>query len=253
MKFNSLDARMRELEYFHGIRLPLGMWAVIRVDGRSFSRFTAQAEFNKPFDERFSGYMRETAAALLDGLHGIYAYTESDEISVLFKRSWDIFDRELEKLISISASMAASKFTQLTGFFVQFDSRVWISASEEDVIDYFRWRQTDATRCAINGICYWTLRKEGKAVKETTELLDSLNFAAKNELLFQRGINFNEFPAWQKRGVGLYWEDYEKEGFNPVTQQPVKALRKRVKVDLELPLGDAYGQFIAEICRKADQ
>jgi tRNA(His) 5'-end guanylyltransferase len=24
-----------------------------------------------------------------------------------------------------------------------------------------------------------------------------------------KGVNFNDLPNWQKRGSGLYWEDYD--------------------------------------------
>jgi len=66
----------------------------------------------------------------------------------------------------------------------------------------------------------------------------------KNDLLFKRGINFNDLPAWQKRGTGLYWETYEKQGYNPTLGQAVTAVRRRVKTDRELPLGDEYSSFI---------
>jgi tRNA(His) 5'-end guanylyltransferase len=42
----------------------------------------------------------------------------------------------------------------------------------------------------------------------------------KNELLFQNGINFNDVPTWQKRGTGVYWETFQKEGFNPKLGRP---------------------------------
>jgi tRNA(His) 5'-end guanylyltransferase len=34
-----------------------------------------------------------------------------------------------------------------------------------------------------------------------------------SELLFQHGINFNDLPNWQKRGIGLYWETYDKPAY----------------------------------------
>jgi tRNA(His) guanylyltransferase len=245
MKRSDLETRMRERECYHGVRLIPGAWTVIRLDGRGFSKFTA-SRFEKPFDERFHGFMVRTATVLLEEMGAIYAYTESDEISLLFRPEWDLFDRELEKLVSLSAGLASATFTQACGELAHFDSRVWLGTRRADVCDYFRWRQADAGRCALHGWCYWTLRKAGKSVKEATGMLGGKGVSAKNELLFERGINFNEVPAWQRRGVGLYWEEYDKEGYNPREQKVVTARRRRVKTDRELPIKEEYRAFLRE-------
>ncbi len=39
----NLETRMRAREWFHSLTLLPGVWTVIRVDGRSFSRFTEPA------------------------------------------------------------------------------------------------------------------------------------------------------------------------------------------------------------------
>jgi len=62
--------------------------------------------------------------------------------------------------------------------------------------------------------------------------------------IFGQGINFNDLPAWQRRGVGLYWESYGKEGFDPVLGRKVTSERRRIKFDEHLPAKDAYGEFI---------
>ncbi len=102
-----------------------------------------------------------TAQALLTELGAVYAYTESDEISLLLDPGFDLFGRSVEKLVSISAGIASAAFTQATGEPAHFDSRLWLGTTVADVIDYFSWRQADAARCALNGWCYWTLRKAG--------------------------------------------------------------------------------------------
>ena len=221
MKLAELEARMRRGEYFHGLRVPDGMFAVLRVDGRSFSRLTERI-CEKPFDPKFHEWMTATAKALLVSLHGRYAYTESDEISVLLPREAGLFDREVEKLVSIAAGSASANMSLLLGEVVEFDARIWIGARRGDVVDYFRWRQSDATRCALNGHCYWALRKEGKSVSEASRALVGMSVSRKNELLFARGINFNEVPAWQRRGSGVYWDSVVKMGKNPKTGEKIK-------------------------------
>lgn len=246
MDSDAFESRMRALEYFHALKMLPGAWPVIRVDGKGFSKFT-EARYEKPFDERFHQCMVQTAEALLVALGGVYAYTESDEVSVLLPRDWDLYDREVEKAISISAGVASSTFTLTAGEAAVFDSRIWLGASERLVVDYFRWRQADASRCALNGWAYWTLRKAGQSARAATRALHEKSVNEKNEILFQHGINFNEVPLWQRRGVGLYWEDFEKVGFDPIRQEEVKAARRRVKVDRELPMKDEYSGFVSRL------
>jgi tRNA(His) guanylyltransferase len=241
---DAFEAKMRALEYFHSLRMLPGTWPVLRVDGKGFSKLT-EAKFAKPFDPRFSDCMVAAAEALLTALGGVYAYTESDEISLLLPREWELYDREVEKAVSIAAGIASAHFTLSSGIAAAFDARVWLGATDELVVDYFRWRQADAARCALNGWAYWTLRKAGQSVPEATAELLRKSVGEKNELLFQHGVNFNEVPAWQRRGVGLYWEEYEKAGFDPVRQQEVKTLRRRIRVDRELPMKEEYARFIA--------
>lgn len=243
MDSNQLEQQMRALEYFHSLRILPETWVIIRVDGRSFSQFT-KSRFEKPFDVEFHKLMVQTATALLEELNGIYSYTESDEISVLFPPSWDLFDRSLEKIVSISASIASATFTHAFQTVVNFDSRVWLGVNQSQIIDYFRWRQADATRSALNGWCYWMLRKLGETARKATTLLDSQSVAFKHDLLLQNGINFNELPTWQLLGVGLYWEEYQKTGYNPLELKETLVTRRRIKVDDQLPRQDDYSEFI---------
>jgi tRNA(His) 5'-end guanylyltransferase len=246
MKADEFEDELRSGECFHSLRLLPGAWVVLRVDGHGFSRLT-QTGFTKPFDPRFHQCMVETSRALLEEFRGLYAYTESDEISVLMPRGWALFGRELEKAVSIAAGVASAAFTMACGTAAAFDGRAWLGADEGAVIDYFRWRQADATRCALNGWCYWTLRQEGQSVARATAALIGQSRATKNELLFQRGINFNDLPAWQRRGTGLYRETYTKEGYDPKRKQTVYSTRRRLKVDEDLPMRDAYSDFLRRL------
>lgn len=251
MRADELETRMRGHEYFHRLRVLPGAWTVIRVDGRSFTTLT-RSGFDRPFDTRFHEAMVQSAEALLVELDGVYAYTESDEISLLMSRETALFDREVEKLVSVSAGMASATFSHALGMAAHFDSRLWIAAAWPDVVDYFRWRQADATRCGLNGWCYWTLIKSGETPASAHAMLEGASFADKNELLFQRGINFNEVPLWQRRGTGLLWEQYAKQGLDPRTSTITTTSRRRVRREESLPSGEAYRAFIDEV-RRADE
>jgi len=249
MKFAELDDRMRVYETANDRSVLPGMYMVARIDGRNFTRLTKEViKFEAPFDVRFRDMMIATTAHLMEcGFKTIYGYTESDEISLLFHPEITTFDRKTRKYISILAGEASAKFALLLGEHACFDSRISELPNVDCVIDYFRWRNEDAHRNALNAHCYWALRNEGKNVQQATDGLHRLSIAEKNELLWQRGVNFNDLPLWQRRGVGLYWEGYQKATRNPLTGEDVAASRSRLKTELELPMKDEYGLFIKKL------
>ena len=246
MKFDALDQKMRVFETAHDHCVLPGIYMVARLDGRSFTRLTREVhKFVAPFDERFRDYMIATTEHLMDcGFRVLYGYTQSDEISLLFHPDEATFGRKLRKYDSILAGEASTKFSLLLGSLAGFDCRISQLPTVEYVIDYFQWRSEDAHRNALNSHCYWLLRQEGYSIGKATSALEGLSVAAKNELLFQRGINFNDLPNWQKRGVGLYWESYDKVGFNPMTGEQALTQRRRIKQELALPMKDAYARFL---------
>lgn len=250
MNSNAFERSMRELEYFHNLRVLPNTWIILRVDGRGFSQFTTA--FEKPFDEDFHQYMKTTAKELLIQLQGLYAYTESDEISILLPLNWDLFNRKVEKLVSISAGIASSAFTDYCKKTAHFDGRIWVGPTDEFVIDYFRWRQADAARCCLNSEVYWALRREGLSAHKASKMLERKNAAFKNELLFQKGINFNDLPFWKRRGVGIRWISFLKTGYNPKTERKVSTPRRRLETNCHLPIKDEYRNYIMNILKEGN-
>ena len=249
MKFDDLDNKMRVFETHADLCVLPGLFMVARLDGRSFTRLTKEiCQFEAPFDERFRDMMVATAESLMVcGFRVLYAYTESDEISLLFDLDEQLFGRKLRKYNSTLAGEASAKFSLLIGQPATFDCRISQLPSVELVVDYFRWRNEDAARNALNAYCYWTLRKDGLEERAATNRLLGLSVSQKNELLFQYGINFNELPNWQKRGVGLSWEEYDKVGENPLTGEASIARRRRIRKEFDLPMKDAYGEYVRSL------
>ena len=249
MTFDDLDAKMRVYEQsLDQVILP-ELYLVARLDGNRFTRLTKEiCEFEAPFDIRFRDMMIETVKALMNyGFRVIYGYTESDEISLLFHPNEDAFGRKVRKYNSLLAGVASAAFSGQLGKQAVFDCRMIPLPRIEQVQDYFLWRQEDAHRNCLNSHCYWMLRKQGKSVAEATKMLEGQSIAYKNELLFQNGINFDKLPSWQKRGTGIYWDAVEKKGFNPITGKTETAVRRSLKVDEELPLREAYAEFIKKM------
>lgn len=249
MRFDEMDKKMRVYEQsLDQVMLP-EMYLAARLDGRGFTKLTKEVcKFEAPFDVRFRDLMVETTKALMDcGFRVIYAYTESDEISLLFAPDENAFGRKVRKFNSTLAGEASAVFSMALGQKGVFDCRVIPLPNADVVGDYFRWRQEDANRNALNSYCYWTLRKEGKSVRAATRELQGKGVSFKNELLFARGINYDKLPAWQKRGVGFWKETYEKEGFDPIKNTAVKSVRTRVKVCYDLPIGEEYAKLVKGI------
>lgn len=249
MKFDDLDAKMRVFETAHDHCVLPGIHIVARLDGRGFTRLTKVVhEFEAPFDERFRDAMVETVEHLMDcGFQVTYGYTESDEISLLLAQNDNAFGRKVRKLNSVLAGEASAKLSLLLGGVACFDCRISQLPSLDDVVDYFRWRNEDAHRNALNAHCYWALRKEGQNAKESTDVLLRLTVADKNELLFQRGINFNEVPNWQKRGSGVVWQEYDRDAVNAKTGESVTAIRRRLRRIYDLPMRDEYSDFVRDL------
>jgi tRNA(His) 5'-end guanylyltransferase len=246
MKFDELDKKMRIFETANDLCVLPGIFMVARIDGRGFTRLTKEIHrFEAPFDVQMRDIMVATTEHLMDcGFNVVFGYTQSDEISLLFDSSINTFDRKLRKYNSILAGEASSKFSLLLGDNGCFDCRISQLPTVDFVVDYFRWRNEDAHRNALNAHCYWLLRKQGQSVKNATRFLERKSVAEKNELLWQNGTNFNDIPHWQKRGTGLYWESYEKEGVNQLTGDKVMTIRRKIKVDYELPVRDDFSDFI---------
>ena len=181
------------------------------------------------------------------GFRIVYGFTESDEISLLFHADEDTFGRKVRKYNSVLAGEASSVFSMELGKTAVFDCRVIPLPNIERVRDYFLWRQEDAHRNSLNSYCYWTLRRDGKSVQEATSELSGKSVSYKNELLFSHGINYDELPSWQKRGIGFWREAYEKEGYNPLQQQMETAIRTKMKIEYELPLGEKYVDLVQEL------
>src|SRR4051794_32230141 len=164
MKFDELDTQMRIYETTHDQCVLPGIYMVARLDGRSFTRLTKEVhQFDAPFDERFRDMMVETTEYLMtsSGFRFTYGYTESDEISLLFANDENRFNRKLRKLITLLAGEASARFSLLLGAVGVFDCRISELPTAQHVVDYFRWRNEDAHRNALNAHCYWTLRKQG--------------------------------------------------------------------------------------------
>jgi tRNA(His) 5'-end guanylyltransferase len=49
-----------------------------------------------------------------------------------------------------------------------------------------------------------------------------------HEMLFRLGINLNETPKWQRRGILIAREKHEKEGYDPKLAEKVTATRYKV-------------------------
>jgi tRNA(His) 5'-end guanylyltransferase len=228
---------MRRYEMAMDNPIPDGFQIVARLDGRGFTRLTkALCRFDAPFDPRFRDLMAVTCWHLMDcGFNVLFAYSESDEISLLFHPDDATFGRKPRKWISVLAGEASAAFSLALGHAAAFDARLSVLPGREQVVDYFRWRMNDAARCCLNGHAYWLLRRQGLGARETAERLLRTGRADKHELLFRSGINFDALPTWQKRGFGVYWSEGARAGRNPLTGEQTVARRRVLYTDLDLP------------------
>ena len=156
-----------------------------------------------------------------------------------------ILGADWEKLVSLCAATATAHFTRQSGHIALFDARIWVG-EDGDVADYFRWRQSDAARCALNGWCYWSLRAQNQSARAATCALDGLTRDEKLALLRERGILWDELPMWQQRGASWHWETYQTSGIDP-RKGAVTATRRRLTMNENLPWGAQYGEWMMKL------
>ena len=196
----------------------------IRIDGKAFHTFTRG--FQKPFDEVLIKSMQETMKYLCENIQNcIFGFTQSDEITLILvdyqtltTEAW--FDYQVQKLCSISASMATMAFNK---FFYEnvfqyngmasidmsnkkypykeiyakaiekgamFDARCF-NIPKEEVTNLIYWRQLDASRNSVQMV--------GQAYFSQEELQDK-SCSDIQDMLMTKGVNWNDLPTYQKRG-----------------------------------------------------
>lgn len=260
MNFDDFDAQMRRYETARDYCVPPGMWIVARMDGRGFTGATAGLE--KPFAEPFARCIADAARHLMTdtGLAApVYAFAQSDEISLLLALDDPTFGRKERKLISILAAETALAFNRALSHTKEintvwanglpaFDARLSLLPNAALVVDYFRWRQADCARNALNSWCHWTLiQRDGATPRWAHSRLFGATKEQKHELLREYGVNFATLPAWQRNGIGLRRETYTKDGVDPRTGEDRPATRRRVAIERALPHGNEYGAYVAAL------
>ena len=245
-RIEPIQERMRAAERDHDRCAPVGVYLVARLDGRGFHRLTRDIDFAKPYDERFRDAMVGAARHLMQtGFHVWHAYTQSDEISLLFAPEDATFAHKHRKLLSVLAGEASASLALDFGRTASMDCRLLELRDAEEVGDYFEWRRRDAKRNCAHSHAYWALRRAGRRGRSAHLELKGLNRAEQERLVRDlTGVDFETLPVWQWRGVGLYVERYEKQGVNPLTGEARMVERRRIAVDLDLPPRAEYRERV---------
>ena len=259
---DNLGTRMKEFyETIPKTRLMRRCPVAIRIDGRAFHTFTRG--FDKPFDEILVRSMQNTMKYLCENIQGcVFGYTQSDEITLILldyqtldTDAW--FDYEVQKMCSIAASMATmafnkyfikevndwyytcpidtSKDTLWTKYMqsiekgAMFDARVF-NIPKEEVTNLVYWRQLDAARNSVQMV--------GQANFPHKELQGKSCNDIQDMLMTQKGINWNDFPTYLKRGSACI----KKEKVVNVDYAPSNGVIATVttrpgwEIDLDMPM-----------------
>ncbi len=209
----------------------------VRIDGRGFRRTLELLGFKKPYDEGFAHAMADSVERFFkeSGFYPLFAFTFSDEINFFF---YEIpYNSRVEKIDSIIPSFFSSALTIQLNLKnpVSFDSRL-ILLGKEDIYEYLLWRQAETWRNHVSSYGYYTLLNTGLSENEAALRLKNMKASDVHELVFQHGINLGETPRWQRCGVFIYRETYEKQGYDPVKKLEVKTQRAKIVQEWETPI-----------------
>jgi len=176
--------------------LPRRTYTIIRIDGKAFHSYTRGLV--KPFDDKLMSDMNDTAKYLCSNIQGAkLAFVQSDEISILLTDfdtfttdAW--FDGNVQKMVSVSASLATAKFNQLRPDKIAlFDSRVFTVPTSAEVANFFIWRQQDTVRNSISSLAQSLYSAKELHGKNTSQMQD---------MCIAKGQNWNNLPVMCKRG-----------------------------------------------------
>ncbi len=235
---DSLGDRMkRNYEDRFRFMLPRRTFTIIRCDGKAFHTYTRS--FRKPYDLNLVSAMDAAAMALCRAAQGsAFAYVQSDEISVLLTDfstvqtdAW--FDGNVQKICSVSASIVTAAFGEEMEELILaadldvhgpalFDARVFSIPDPIEVENYFIWRQQDATRNSVSGLAQACF---------SHKQLHGVSNSGMQEMLFkEKGINWNDLPADQKRGRTIVYGDekWSVDAAPPIFTQDRTYLKTRI-------------------------
>lgn len=215
---DELGNRMKEnfenrTRYF----LPRRTYTILRLDGKAFHTYTKG--LNRPFDSGLIADMDSAIVAMLPQLQGVvFAYTQSDEISILltdFEKettsAW--FDGNLQKMCSVASSVMTAHFNQArhwrhfehedtfdTFKLAYFDCRVFTIPDRTEVMNYFRWRQQDCIRNSVSMVAQSNFSHKELQNKSQSNMHD---------MLHAKGVNWTtDFTDGEKNGRIIMKETY---------------------------------------------
>jgi len=225
---------------------------IVRLDGHRFSKFTSG--FKKPYDERIFRAMLYTTRDLVEEFRATTGYTQSDEITLTFppfkteqtiKEGSDvvIFNGRIQKLISLMSGYCSVRFAyhlssqtfdinsekQLVDKIhkAYFDARVFHVPSTKEVLNNVIWRISDVKRNGVNNLGHSHFKQQE---------LEGLSPTEVKEKLLLKGINWEDMPGPYKFGVLVKKGQFDKEGFNPQTNEKVVVARtKMCYCSLDIP------------------
>ena len=193
-----IDDRMKAYEEATRFKLGIRQPVIIRLDGVAFHTLTKEAQCLKPYDADFAKAMTDTANYLIQNTPARMAYTQSDEISLLFI-DYNKFDSQqwyggvIQKMASVAASMASTQFNDECCYYAgggvgHFDARVF-PVPERDIENYFIWRQKDCMRNAISGAAQAKFPHKELQNKSTKDMLEMI------------GNDINNYPVSFRQGT----------------------------------------------------
>jgi tRNA(His) guanylyltransferase len=254
MTNDAIGDRMKRYEAATRTCLPPRTYTIIRVDGKAFHTYTRGME--KPYSRTLMDSMDAAAKALCKQAMGCrFAYGQSDEYSFLltdFERyeSEPWFGGGVQKIASIAASMFTAHFNQAMAPFpalAVFDARVFTVPSRAEVENYFIWRQQDAERNSLNMLasCHYSHKQlHGKTGPQ------------RHDMLHDKGVNWNNFPADFKRGRVMRKQQGEREVVwtHKKTQQEHREVITESfwAVDSEIPVFTRDREFLRGMIPPAD-
>ncbi|KAI1088730.1 glycoside hydrolase family 55 protein [Rostrohypoxylon terebratum] len=250
----SFSDRMKQYEEPSEFALPTFSPTILRINGHDFSRLAAHPLFDEPFNQNIHDAMLDTCSDLLFKIFpdASVAYTQSDEITLVFPRGLRPLDVRVQILVSRAASFCTAQFYKhlvkslypsplgnrsqddILGL-AHFDAQFFTVSTVEEALNYLAWRcKGDAMKKSVNSLARFLFGEDQIRGETAEELIETMR--REYNVVYEKRV-----PKWAIEGCLVKRELHQHEGTSRTRTTVIERGIREVSTENLKLVTDKYG------------